>query len=202
VTDTDVAWYDLDQRAVEFARDQLHLGKGLAHACLPLLTSVQPKAHLPSDTPADRIAEFNRGGINAFLPRDQVLPAEALWRFLRGSEPVGQRVIVFEDPYARPTDPFITSGRAQTAMAILDDEVYQVIPPDRAGDSSQLPVAEFPIIGVASRERQTPSLHDRAHIDEGTIEQLAENAVAVLVGAWDAENYIVLDRVLVEDETV
>jgi hypothetical protein len=199
VTDTDVAWYDLDERAVEFAREQLQLGKRLAHACLPLLTSVQPKAHLPKDTPADRIAQFSRGGINAFLSRDQLLPAETLWRFVRGSEPVGQRVIVFEDPYARPTDRFITSGRAQTAMAFLDDEVYQVISPDGAGDSLQLPVAEFPIIGVASRVEQP--LHDRAHIDEAVIEQLAENAVVVLVGAWDAENYIVLDRGLVEGET-
>ena len=86
-------------------------------------------------------------------------------------------MIVFEDPYARPTDPFITEGRAGTPVAFLGDEVYQLVEPDRAGDSLALPVGERPLIGVASRlAASSAALSHRAGMAPDVIEQFADNA--------------------------
>jgi hypothetical protein len=190
VTDSTLGWRDLDQRAVVYARTELTKGKALARACLSVVPDCQPRAHLPGDTPTERVYNFTEGGVNRGLPRGDALPADLLWAFLRQDDPGWQRVILFEDRYARPTDPFIAEGRSETPVAFLGDEVYQLITPERAGNSLALPVAEFPIIGVVSRLAGSPSaLRDRGGLPEKVIQELADNSLAVLVGAWDAENY-------------
>jgi hypothetical protein len=190
-------WHALDERAVAFAREQLSAGKGLARACEPLLADVRPKAYLPAAMPAERIYAFRTGGINCADSSDEALPAEALWGFLR-SPGGGQRLLVFEDPYARPTDGFITSGRAYTAVAFHGEDVYQIIPVEAAGDALQLPVTEYPLIGVATTTERPGGVANGDRLDGDLLEELARNSVAILVGAWDAENYLVLDRGLID----
>jgi hypothetical protein len=188
-------WRRLDERALAYARKELGKGKTLARACLAVLEDCEPWARLPRNMTIEEAYDFDGGGLAPSVTRSQLLPAETLWRFVGREDPGWMRIVVFEDPYARPSDPLPPGPNGRPPVAFLGDEVYQLIPPELAGDETHLPVAEYPIIGVASRVKAEPdAFDDRVQLRAGLVQELAAYSAAVLVGAWDAETYLVLDR--------
>lgn len=185
-------WTPLDERATEYVREQLNLGRVLARACLDSLDEYRPWAHLPVGTPPESLYPLDRGGVD-FPIGKRAFPAETLLGFLRAQDEGWQRIMVFEDPYAKPTDSSIVEGRTYTPVALFENDVLQIV--TQPDDPAQLPVCEWPIIGVASRVPERMGVPDPgAEVDSEFIECLADQASALLVGAWDAENYVVLDR--------
>jgi hypothetical protein len=151
--------------------------------------------------PPDEVYRFNQGRLSPpLLPRHVALPADSLIRFLRRQEHGWRRLLVFQDPYAKARDPVIAERPGPAAVAFHGEDVYQLISAREMLDPLALPVGEFPIIGVATQFLAAKAtVSDGATLTPGAIEELARNCRAILVGAWDAENYIVLDRGLLAE---
>ena len=182
-------WRQLDERALAYARSELENGKSLARECLAVLETFAPWALLPADWSNERAHNFESGGGAPHLPREQLLPTERLWGHLEAP----RSVLVFEDPYLTATERSIANGDRGINRGFLGDEVYELLDAGDSGDASKLPVGEWPIIGVPSKTAGDPPANG-ALLDSAFLARLTTNAVAVLVGAWDAESYVVLDR--------
>lgn len=192
-----MGWIRLPQEARTYVRSELRSGRCLARELLKLdLDSAGLWAYLPEATSKQELIDFHDGNIvPRTLGRAERLPGRRIARFLAGHGCAGQALVVFEDPYAKPDDAFIVEGRADTAVAFYEEDVLQILgPADRDRLEIELPVTEYPIIGVASclpPHLQPP--HNRDYVDRAWLVGLASHAVAVFVGAWNAETYIVCD---------
>ena len=187
-------WRRLDDRALAYGREQLAHGHLLARACLEFIDETEPWARLPTDFPDDRAHDFGSGGVAPALHVDAALPVDALFGYLAADDAEAQRLLVFEDPYARRHDRPVVEGRDPMPLAFAGDRVYQLFTREQLGLARELPTGEFPIAGVASRLPRADAVHPGADLTDVQIAGLARNAAAIVVAAWDAENYIVFDR--------
>jgi hypothetical protein len=193
-------WRRLDGRALTFGRGELSKGRTLARLCLPLLDTSQPWARVPANWQQERPYEFQRGNVSPGpeISLEQLIPTDVFWAFLEGSSGDAQNVFVFEDPYARPTDEGILSSHQFTPVVFMDDDVYQVIDDSLVGDAMHFPLGEYPIIGIATVAPPGAPLEDGKTITLEALSALATDALAIIVAAWDAENYVVFDRGLLD----
>lgn len=106
---------------------------------------------------------------------------------------VGERALVcFEDPFAEPTDPFIEQSSRR--LFFSGDGVYPYLEgtPAKADVKELLHwVTHYPAIGFLGRVDET--IEARAQIDSGQLAALTEGAAALIIGAYDAEGFVVCE---------
>lgn len=137
-------------------------------------------------------------GLPDDVPDPDLDLAEAVARWLAGSDPGHERMLVLEEPLGRAGNPAV-----HAANFSFETRVYWAATPGASADyvldrlQSQSP---YPGIGVLTR---IPAPAEAGPVlDAAEFAALTDGAVAVLVRAWDAEAFVIApvgDRLGPED---
>jgi hypothetical protein len=150
-------------------------------------------AFVPSEPPATRqmpLTAFEAGGL--FPKRDPAWRAQVRG-WLEAKCGAGQLLLCAEDAMARPTDPFLE--RLEGPIVFCGESVidYRELPSDGIADELFAGAVWNPDVAILTAA--PPRLpNDRETITRAELARLAENAVAVVVGAWDDEGLIFWDE--------
>lgn len=134
------------------------------------------------------LIEVARGGLPE-PSRLNPLVIAFISQFLRED---GRRVALFEDAVARPGDAVL--ARAKSPYVVIDDHVFPVLRGDHVDDAAVtdllLDAWSWRLVGLLT---SSEALLTGDHF--GTdLADLVANSQHVVVGAWDGEGILVLDR--------
>jgi len=213
VFDPSIQLVTLGADALDYVKDCLREGLTLAHHILSRdLDHGYVRTFLPAEPVTQgTIADYRTGG--KFPPSP-----ESEWRTVPGGVMVpivgadsalvdlirtfltqsSERLCVFEDALAKPSDPCMS---ASTSYMVFGDEVYHIVTAEY-GDSSQIreklvEAKSIPIfIGLmTSWGPDCPRTFTTGQSFSPTcLEQLAQRAETIIVGAYDGESYIVWEQ--------
>jgi hypothetical protein len=146
-------------------------------------------AFVPSPLPAARtapLADFETGGL--FSTRDPTWP-KALLSWLDSVRGVDAHFVCVEGALERPSDPFLES--LDQPVFFCGDSVfyYALLSPDEMPEWWFGGATWRPDVTVITPVPAKLPAH-RDEIDQSDLAQLAANAVAVVIGAWDDEGLI------------
>jgi hypothetical protein len=182
--------YDLGDDAIQFIRSQLALGRGLARSLSELpVERGRVTTHLPANVSTENLSDFGSGGI-ASGEETQWL-AGFISDFLAAQ---ASRVCVLEHASAERSDskqpdvPFFTVGEDLFMFA------HQTTPRE-----TLLTITQkghwYPAIGTLSRlPADQPQLPERSEQTPALLRELAEATDYMLIGAYDAEAWLIWTR--------
>jgi hypothetical protein len=178
----------LGDDALAFVREEVATAasgfRGPLAAQLDGLELGTPFAYLSPDV-VERARRLRSGGLDN--ARAERYLAAAISRWLGRPDDGRQRVMALEDPLARYGDPAVPGP-----VMHRDDRVYFT---SHAGDGAEAvhsrfkQLAGYPGVGVLSRPRL--GTVGSEELNEAGVAELAAEAVAVLVRAWDNEGFLV-----------
>jgi hypothetical protein len=206
--------YQLSQGALQYVLSTLDRGKTLSRLLARRLR-VEPGrvvARLPAGIDPEALrGDFERGGIlnvpecNVYSGRTPtgrdvtmtLIPTtdddlvKLIVAYLEGGE---DRICVFENRLARPTDPWLK--RASSRFLSMGDEIYHIVCGPSASPSEVMGAlrdgrATLSDVGVLSSHEGPLCDASRTSISSSELEDSATRAKAVLVGAFDGEAHLI-----------
>jgi len=211
--------FQLGPEALEYIKKCLAQGKTLAGHLLRRrdLATGEVSTFFPSEVSTEQVKEFTFGGKLPTPPAEThkfftakdgsqykaiPIPNTDFWLvgavqdFLRGRE---EAICVFEDALARPGDRSLSA--LDTNVWAFNDEVYHFLTHADLEDTKieaviRRAMSVFPpLIGVLSSASRLTDLAVRTReVTSGKLKTLAENAEKIIVGAYDAEGYLIWHR--------
>jgi hypothetical protein len=185
----------LGPKALDFVRSELAQGRALAQACITLdLGAATLWATLPPDVASSDVENFSESILDN---GDRWADVDAL-PFIRaylGDSSDNRRVLVFEHPYASPTDPGIERDSGD-GLLLSDESVYRFASGSSTDDEIWKLFASarlYPGLLVLSQWPDDRGPGPDGRVTGEQIRELALAAVAIFVAAWDAEHFIVCE---------
>jgi hypothetical protein len=180
---------ELGHPAVEFLGRTLDGGKSLARALRDSrdLTQGRIYAFLPESVDAANIVKWEQGlGMSSRASRNAL--TEALAEI---ANPVPQAICLLEDAAMRRGEEW----RVNSPIRLIGDEIYHVARSITPGDIKSAILAAkagMPDIGVISVTPENWPDAQGAEIG-AQLSALVDSALAVFVGAFDGEGYVILE---------
>lgn len=178
--------------AVPYFDSCLLRGKTLATCILKYqrLETGQIIGYLPPNVPFERKTQFVAGGMFE-TPIDREKTVSWVSRFLQGPS---RRYVVFEDAYAKPTDPWTQEPKTQ--FFSFESEVYHFL---TSRDQKLETIIQtlrwadgYPFIGAfTSLPADGPEIKHRQEVTRDIVEELAKRVEHILVGAYDNETMLI-----------
>jgi hypothetical protein len=143
------------------------------------------------DGAAEKLAEFETGGV--FPKRDPHWNKQAdAWLRERAADGARERVPLVEHPYAKPTDGWLQRNPDSPAV-FCGDDVYEYYSAEDDELVGRLGGATWgPRVGViAPVPERGPRSWNRQTLSTDVISYIAAQTVAVMIGAWDDEGWLV-----------
>jgi len=183
--------FELGDEALRYIRSELAHGRGLARHLLGLpLEQGRVVTYLPSTVVAEDLLDFGSGGVAG--GEENVRLAELIVGYLRGRK-TGIPVCVFEH-YAHRGDPW----KKDLRYFVVDEEVFLLVHRDTRTEEIAKTAQKahlYPSIGILSTLPQDQSLpEDRSEQDLRLLQGLSERTDHVMIGAYDAEAWLVWSR--------
>ncbi|HKO55568.1 MAG TPA: hypothetical protein VJ276_06780 [Thermoanaerobaculia bacterium] len=172
--------------AAAFAREMLAGGGSLSRLLLPLATEGAEWRTLLRDGAG--VADFESGGhypgrrigYVEEVVSDNARLAALVARYLTTND---DAFALFEDPLARPSDPFVS--RLRSTVVPYEDSVLLAVRPPADVDAVLLAIREA---------KRVPSFTGVLGVGDpfrpGGMERIAEMAKILVLGAYDGESYI------------
>lgn len=194
----------LGQKAALYVAEKLSLGKTLSRLLLNSheISNGRISTKLPPGIDEREAHDFESGGKlplghNRARPLGDLEPVpntndafvDEIRAFLDANN---SRVCIFEDASAQPNDQFL---RAITTRALTyDDEVYHLV---CARDSHEQMLKtihaarSWLFVGALTQVPDATGLCSKKTLTRDEIENLAQNAIGIVVGAYDGEGFVV-----------
>ena len=184
--------FDLGPETFVYIRSQLGQGRGLGRALLQLpIESGRAFTYLPEGVSPGELRDFESGGVASGEENRQL--AEFVHAYV-GAEPNGVRLAVFEHPTASRGD----ARKPQSPYFTVGDDVYLFVEPGSSVDDIARTAREahwYPSLGVLGALPSLPLPRAQGSEQSPTlIATVADGADHVLVGAYDAEAWIIWSR--------
>ena len=146
-------------------------------------------AFVRADSPPEKLAAHETGRL---FPKGDPDWATQADRWLRESLSGDDRVLLIEHPYAKPTDGWLRNN-ADRRVLVCGDDLYECYLAEDGELVGWLGGATWePYTGViAPASPDLPGEGERRLVQPELISSLSEGALAVIVGAWDDEGWIV-----------
>lgn len=181
-------------RARGWIEKSLAAGDGVAAAVLadPPFAGGRFRSFVPADTPAERLARLEEGGLV-----DAEAALAALATELDNLKRRGASSLVVEDDVGRRGDPAVASSEAATSF--IGDRVvsWADLKPGACELAARVTnyASGYPLNAfVSSRSAAELGLVDRGTLSEGFGARVAATVMAVIVSTFDAESYLVWDQ--------
>lgn len=150
-------------------------------------------AFVPANTASDRLVDFENGGLfGSGVGRSAAEPLVRGWLAARlGIPSPTPRLLCAEDALMRRSDPVI-ERLSDHSLFFCGDDVYWYA----TGNNLEDPVLQAgaswrpDITMVTSLPGGLDRIQNRQSIDSHTLAQMAEDAVGIMVGAWDNEGFL------------
>jgi hypothetical protein len=188
---------DLGDIGRSYVVERLREGHSLARTLAAYVRGGRAVTLLPAATPLEAVHAFAHGGVLEAPPAGRTETfervrsldaslAQSLAAYLqRGS----QRVVLFENALASPTDPYLR--RVADRTACFGKEVYHFVTEDDAErilETLRTAKAIPAFVGVMTQTLDGPLKPGSLQADE--LEALARNATGAFVGAYDGEGFV------------
>lgn len=149
---------------------------------------------LPSEAPENFTSEGGARWRVSPVPNVDAYLAITIQHFLRAAQ---GRVCIFEDAVARPTDLRLAS--ANTRVVVFDDEVYHWLAQEDSETASILntirQVRSWQIVAAMTSTQKVQDLTpDTRIISYDALKTMSEDAMTIIVGAYDSESYLIWNR--------
>lgn len=181
----------LGPEAAAFVRGRLAVGNTLARALSDhdLVPGGECVTRLPEAVDRSAVLRFKEGGITDGQHSIRWIVAEIVAYLSSGSD----RIVVFEDALSRRGDAVLE--RLQAPVRYYGGEVYRVL---GAADASEHAIettisesdSPHQFVCVFTRHAEAAGDSDVVDIPDDEILAWAQKATAVIVGAYDAEGFI------------
>lgn len=182
----------LDSTALGYIRSQMSRGHALAQTILKTVNLEEGTVFvfLPQSVPREQALEFNRGGMGR-IKTDWYLPKYVLSQMSAREE----ASLVFEHPYAHPTDPYLLDSTQNFFFHKL--EVYFFLSDKKVTleriISTVRAASGWPFIGAITAF-SVPENYHRRTVSEKALEIVAGRVTHLIVGAYDNENELIWRR--------
>ncbi len=188
---------DLGGAGSRYVVERLREGHSLARTLAAYVGGGRVVTVLPADTPMEAVHAITRGAVLDVPPaggaetfeRVRSLDAslaQSLAAYLRRGN---QRVVLFENALATPTDPYLRRVADRTAW--FGEEVYHFVTQDDAErilETLRTAKAIPAFVGVMTQTLDGPLKPGSLQADE--LEALARQATGAFVGAYDGEGFV------------
>jgi len=151
-------------------------------------------AFVPSDSAPQRVLDVRHGGLYSRpgYEKPRVSPRPDVQRWLKAQlGGPGRSILCCEDAMRQRTDP--AQGTSDTPAFFCGDDVYWYS--EQPEDVVRIPwpcATWHPAIAmVTEMPRQAPPLEHRLCVPPEALQEMADGAAAVVVGAWDAEGWLI-----------
>ena len=178
-----VTRYQLDRHSVDYIRAQRSEGETLAHKLLETIrfeTGVT-SAFLSRNLSIDQVSDLYSVEI-AFRKESNDVLAKLILRYLGSAD----RIVVIENPNARPNDPFISNvpyvvynGLEVLHPLTLASSLLEILNVIEKSHS-------YPFIGIMTG-LTNPDVFKEGTVDTQSLDELVENCKHIFVGAYDNE---------------
>lgn len=206
--------YELDSEAISYIKEHLSLGKQLSKLLLGIHNFEKGKVVTFADESVDSISlrSLNTGGI--ILPHDhgqEITDSSGKqWRIVEKPNMnkeletlIGDylhkdddRVVVFEDALAHASDPNVP---ANLKYRTFDNDVYYLLESDdqcseSIGETLKEAQSWLFICVLTSSVRFKRGGLENRHLSKDDLRQFAERAIAIVIGAYDGEGFIIWEK--------
>lgn len=187
--------HDFDRAGIAYVESYLAANGDFGKQLGPLLLASHAVeagnvwAFLPTELPAARQAPLTDFAAGGLMPKHDPAWRAEVREWLQAKCEAGRLLLCAESALARPTDPFVE--RLERPVFFCGESVidYRELPSEEIVDELFAGATWNP--EVAMLTALPPHLpQDRGTISRAELAHLAENAVAVVIGAWDDEGLI------------
>jgi hypothetical protein len=182
--------YRLGPGALDYIRATLADGKTLSKLLLELpLEDGQVVTYLPSGVRATARHHYNVGGV---AKRSQTEPyvLNVITAFLQGPP---NRVAVFEDALARPSDPVLRSTKVP--FVYYDGDVYYFLTSERATpdliSNAVRTATSYRFVCMLSDAAEEHNAKPGTEVSLESLKAIAHAAQLILVSAYDGESVVI-----------
>lgn len=169
---------------IRYVSGSLRQGLALGRAVASRIEGMTAEAIVPGDPPVERILEFDRGGLGPSV-------VGMLGSWLRSR--FGGAALVVELPLWRPGDRVLAVDKFETA--VIDQGVYATCCIDEAPDKVEATITSadpaFMYHAMLFPARSRVEISGRSGNWQ---ERLANAVLAVMVGAYDGEGFVLCRR--------
>ncbi len=181
--------------AITYIKEQLYQGRALSHNVLSFLDFNQSSivTYLPPTINREAREIYHEGGKTSRKSVDEHVVALVLAHLSKRGKPYA----IFEEPNARVDEPLVSSFKEP--FFVYKTDIYYFSPCrgreiEEAGHLVRM-TNSYPAIGILTfLPEDVPDIEDRQVVNQGILEQLTQATVALLIGAYDNESWIIWNK--------